>query len=138
LLVNRVPIERASKSFKDISMSFKVSPLTFDLIANKNETAIARSIRNLILTAPGERPFNPELGSQVSRLLFDPIDDITTEALREQIENTINNFEPRAELSNVICVGNIDENRYEVSISFYMRNSSAEEQTVDVFLERLR
>ena len=61
-------------------MSFKVSPLTYDLIANKNENAIARSIRNLILTTPGERPFNPELGSQVSRLLFEPIDSITTQA----------------------------------------------------------
>ena len=84
-------------------MSFKVSPLTYDLIANKNETAIARSIRNLILTAPGERPFNPELGSQVSRLLFEPIDDITTQALKEQIENTINNFEPRVRLASGCC-----------------------------------
>ena len=97
-------------------MSFKTSPLTFDLIANKNENAIARSIRNLILTVPGERPFNAELGSQVSRLLFEPIDDITTAALREQIENTINNFEPRVELREVVVQPNIDSYEYDISI----------------------
>ena len=118
-------------------MSFKVSPLTFDLIANKNETAIARSIRNLILTAPGERPFNPELGSQVSRLLFDPIDDITTEALREQIENTINNFEPRCELTSVDVTDASDRNEYRVRIYFYVVNHTQQE-VFETYLTRTR
>ena len=100
-------------------MSFKVSPLTYDLIANKNETAIARSIRNLILTTPGERPFNPELGSQVSQLLFEPIDDITTQALKEQIENTVNNFEPRVRLRQVVVKPNFDADEYDISCLLY-------------------
>ena len=133
-----MPIERASKSFKDISMSFKVSPLTFDLIANKNETAIARSIRNLILTAPGERPFNPELGSQVSRLLFDPIDDITTEALREQIENTINNFEPRVRLRQVVVQPNFDANEYDISIRYDIVGIEATPQQLSFALQQTR
>ena len=133
-----VPVERASKSFKDISMSFKVSPLTFDLIANKNETAIARSIRNLILTAPGERPFNPELGSQVSRLLFDPIDDITTEALREQIENTINNFEPRVRLRQVVVQPNFDANEYDISIRYDIVGIEATPQQLSFALQQTR
>jgi|TARA_R100001480_G_scaffold43452_1_gene56423 phage baseplate assembly protein W len=133
-----VPIERASKSFKDISMSFKVSPLTYDLIANKNETAIARSIRNLILTAPGERPFNPELGSQVSRLLFDPIDDITTDALKEQIENTINNFEPRVRLRQVVVQPNFDANEYDISIRYDIVGIEATPQQLSFALQQTR
>jgi phage baseplate assembly protein W len=133
-----VPVQRASKGFKDISMSFKVSPLTFDLIANKNETAIARSIRNLILTAPGERPFNPELGSQVSRLLFDPIDDITTEALREQIANTINNFEPRVNLRQVIVQPNFDIGEYDISIRYDIVGIEATPQQLSFALQQTR
>jgi len=65
-----VPVQRISRSFKDISMSFQVNPLTDDLIAIKNQSAIARSIRNLVLTAPGERFFNNDVGSRVNELLF--------------------------------------------------------------------
>ena len=133
-----MPVQRASKGFKDISMSFKVSPLTFDLIANKNETAIARSIRNLILTAPGERPFNPELGSQVSRLLFDPIDDITTEALREQISNTINNFEPRVNLRQVVVQPNFDVGEYDISIRYDIVGIEASTQQLSFALQQTR
>ena len=119
-------------------MSFKVSPLTYDLIANKNETAIARSIRNLILTAPGERPFNPELGSQVSRLLFDPIDDITTEALKEQIENTINNFEPRVQLNEVRVEPNYDSNEFDVTVEYYIVGIDASPQSLNFALQPTR
>lgn len=133
-----MPVERASKSFKDVSMSFKVSPLTFDLIANKNETAIARSIRNLILTVPGERPFNPELGSQVSRLLFEPLDSITTESLKEQIENTINNFEPRVKLSQVIVQPNYDEGEYDISIRYSIVGIEATPQQLSFALQQTR
>ncbi len=133
-----MPVQRASKGFKDISMSFKVSPLTFDLIANKNETAIARSIRNLILTAPGERPFNPELGSQVSRLLFNPMDDITTDSLREQISNTINNFEPRVNLRQVIVQPNFDVGEYDISIRYDIVGIEASTQQLSFALQQTR
>ena len=119
-------------------MSFKVSPLTYDLIANKNETAIARSIRNLILTTPGERPFNPELGSQVSQLLFEPIDDITTQALKEQIENTINNFEPRVRLRQVVCKPNYDADEYDISIRYDIVGIEANSQQLSFALQQTR
>jgi|TARA_B100000900_G_scaffold403594_1_gene410864 phage baseplate assembly protein W len=133
-----VPVQRASKAFKDISMSFKVSPLTFDLIANKNETAIARSIRNLVLTAPGERPFNPELGSQVSRLLFEPMDDITTDALKEEIRNTINNFEPRVRLRQVIVQPNFSVGSYEISIRYDIVGVEVSPQQLSFALQQTR
>ena len=133
-----MPVQRASKSFKDVSMSFKVSPLTYDLIANKNETAIARSIRNLILTTPGERPFNPELGSQVSQLLFEPIDDITTQALKEQIENTVNNFEPRVKLRQVVVKPNFDADEYDISIRYDIVGIEANSQQLSFALQQTR
>ena len=133
-----MPVQRASKLFKDISMSFKVSPLTYDLIANKNENAIARSIRNLILTTPGERPFNPELGSQVSRLLFEPIDTITTQALKEQIENTINNFEPRVRLRQVVVKPNYDAEEYDISIRYDIVGIEANSQQLSFALQQTR
>ena len=133
-----MPVQRASKSFRDINMSFKVNPLTFDLIANTNETAIARSVRNLILTAPGERPFNPELGSQVSRLLFEPMDDITTEALKEQIENTINNFEPRVRLRQVVVRPNFDNGEYDISIRYDIIGIEAQPQQLSFALQQTR
>ena len=133
-----MPVQRVSKGFKDISMSFKVSPLTYDLIANKNETAIARSIRNLILTFPGERPFNPELGSQVSRLLFQPMDDITTVSIREQIENTINNFEPRVRLRQVVVQPNFDAGEYDISIRYDIVGIEATPQQLSFALQQTR
>ena len=119
-------------------MSFKVSPLTSDLIANKNETAIARSIRNLILTVPGERPFNPELGSEVSRLLFNPMDDITTDSLREQISNTINNFEPRVNLRQVVVQPNFDVGEYDISIRYDIVGIEASTQQLSFALQQTR
>jgi len=76
-------------------MSFLTNPLNYDLIALKNETAISRSVRNLIFTANGERLFNQNIGSRVSRFLFENLDDTTAIALRDEIEYTIVNFEPR-------------------------------------------
>jgi phage baseplate assembly protein W len=113
-----MPLERISKSFKDLSMSFQVNPLNYDLIAIKNETAIARSIRNLVLTYPGERFFNQNLGSKVSRSLFENLDDISASIIKDEIENTINNYEPRVNLIDVIVAPNYDENEFNVTIQY--------------------
>jgi len=78
-----MPIERISKEFKDISMSFQVNPLTYDLIGIKNETAIARSVRNLVLTIRGERFFDQNLGSNVNKLLFENMDDLTAASIQD-------------------------------------------------------
>lgn len=113
-----MPAERVSKGFKDISSSFQVNPLTYDLIAIKNETAIARSIRNLVLTYQGERFFNPILGSRVSRLLFENLDEITASAIQEEIETTINNFEPRVNLLSVDVSPDYDNNEFNVTVRY--------------------
>jgi len=113
-----VPVQRISKSFKDVSASFKVNPLTNDLIAIKNETAIARSLRNLVLTTPGERFFNENLGSQVNNLLFENVDDVTAMSVRTEIINVIENYEPRVKLRNVSVNANIDSYSMDVTITY--------------------
>ena len=113
-----MPVQRISKSFKDISMSFQVNPLTSDLIAIKNTTAIARSLRNLVLTTPGERFFNENLGSQVNNLLFENVDDITAVSVRSEIINVIENYEPRVKLIKVSVNANIDSYNMDVRIVY--------------------
>ena len=113
-----MPVQRISKSFKDISTSFQVNPLTNDLIVIKNTTAIARSLRNLVLTTPGERFFNENLGSQVNNLLFENVDDITAMSVRSEIINVIENYEPRVKLIRVSVNANIDSYNMDVIIVY--------------------
>ena len=113
-----MPVERVSQTFKDISASFQVNPLNDDLIAVKNATAIARSIRNLIMTQQGARFFNPLLGSQVTGLLFENVDELTASAIKDEITTTIENFEPRVELTDVDVDPNHDNSEFNVTINY--------------------
>jgi len=133
-----VPVQRISQSFRDVSASFKVNPITDDLIVVTNANAIARSIRNLIMTVPGERPFNPALGSNVSRLLFDPMDQMTSMNIRSEIEHTINTFEPRVELLDVIVTPQYDDNAYDIVIKFKIIGIEVEPQQLSFALELTR
>ena len=113
-----MPVERVSQTFKDISASFQVNPINDDLIAVKNATAIARSIRNLIMTQQGARFFNPLLGSQVTGLLFENVDELTASAIKDEITTTIENFEPRVELTDVDVDPNHDNSEFNVTINY--------------------
>ena len=113
-----MPVERISKGFKDISLSLKVNPLNSDLIVIKNETAIARSVRNLIFTLQGERFFNQDLGSRVSRALFENIDRISASVIEDEIRNTIDNFEPRVRLIDVSVTPDYSNNEFNVTLSY--------------------
>tara|TARA_Y100001935_G_scaffold217898_1_gene190425 strand:+ start:2508 stop:2909 length:402 start_codon:yes stop_codon:yes gene_type:complete len=113
-----MPTQRVSKSFKDISMSFKFSPLSGDLITLKNENAIARAVRNIVLTTPGEKFFDPEFGSSVSEILFENVDDITALSIQDEIKNCLQNYEPRVELIDVKVNPNFDENQFDVIITY--------------------
>jgi len=113
-----MPVERVSRGFKDISMSFEVNPINADIIGVKNETAISRSIRNLVLTTPGERFFNEDLGSGVSEVLFDTLDDISGAVIRDEIEQTIIRFEPRVKLTDVMVKPDYDNHEFNVTITY--------------------
>ena len=113
-----MPAQRVSKKFKDLSMSFKFNPLSGDLIALKNENAIARAVRNIVLTSPGEKLFDPDFGSSVSEILFENVDDITAVSIQDEIRNCLNNYEPRVDLINVDVDPNFDENQFDVKITY--------------------
>ena len=113
-----MPAQRVSKSFKDVSMSFKFNPLSGDLISLKNENAIARAVRNIVLTTPGEKLFDPDFGSSVNEILFENVDEITAVSIQDEIRNCLNNYEPRVDLVDVNVDPNFDENQFDVKITY--------------------
>ena len=113
-----MPQQRVSQSFKDISMSFETNPLNDDLIALKNSSAIARSIRNIVFTQPGEKFFNPDFGSRISESLFENVDNVSALAIKDEIKSSIINFEPRVKLLDTIVVPNPDDNEMNVTIEY--------------------
>ncbi len=133
-----MPIERVSRGFKDLSMSFQISPINSDLIALKNEASISRSIRNLVLTYPGERFFNPDLGSKISRSLFENMDDISVSIVQDEIRTTIIENEPRVELIDVIVDSDFDNNNYNVTVEYYIIGIDALPQQLSFTLQPTR
>ena len=133
-----MPVERISRGFKDVSMSFQVNPITSDIIGVKNDTAIARSIRNLVLTTPGERFFNPDLGSGVSKVLFETIDEISSSVIRDEIEETILRFEPRVKLEDVRVKPNYDNHEFDVTITYTIVGIDALSQQLTFALQPTR
>lgn len=129
-----MPLERVSSGFKDISMTFQTNPLNNDLIGIKNETAIARSIRNIVFTQPGEKFFNPFFGSQVKNSLFENFDDLTSTTIKDEIENSIRNYEPRVELINVSAVPDYDNNNFNVTIIYRVIGADVQPQQLEFVL----
>ena len=133
-----MPVERVSKGFKDISMSLEVNPINNDIIGVKNDTAIARSIRNLIFTVPGERFFNENLGSKVSQTLFDTVDDISASAIRDEIEETIIKYEPRVKLKDIRVKPDFDNYTFDVTIVYDIVGIDALTQQLNFALQSTR
>ena len=131
-----MPLERVSRGFKDVSMSFKVNPLNNDLIALKNATAISRSVRNIVFTTPGEKFFQPSFGSRVSQMLFENMDEITSLSIRDEIENSIRRFEPRVDLKSVQVNPDFDGNQYNVVITYQIIGADISEQQLEFVAHR--
>ena len=129
-----MPLERVKQEFKDISMSFQTNPLNDDVIALKNSSAIARSIRNIVFTQPGEKFFNPDFGSRISESLFENIDDTSADVIRDEIRNSIRNFEPRVNLLSVIVRPNFDFNEMNVTIEYEIIGIDIPPQQLDFVL----
>ena len=133
-----MPVERISRGFKDLSMSFQVNPISSDLIATKNETAIARSVRNLVLTRPGERFFNPNLGSRVYETLFDNMDEVSASIVEDDIKDTIDNYEPRVKLVSVKATPDYEGNAFDVVITYNIIGIDALPQQLAFALQSTR
>lgn len=129
-----MPVERISKAFKDISATFQVNPISDDLIALLNENAIARSVRNLILTVPGEKPFEPDVGSRVTDMLFENMDKLTANAIKSEIVNTIKSYEPRVSLKDVTVDADFDSNQYDVMVNYIIVGIDADIQQLSFAL----
>ena len=133
-----MPVERVSRGFKDISMSFQINPINNDIIGVKNDTAIARSVRNLIFTVPGERFFNPNLGSKVSQILFDNVDEISASSIRDEIEETIIKYEPRVKIQDIRVNPDYDNHTFDVTIVYDIVGIDALTQQLNFALQPTR
>ena len=133
-----MPVQRISRGFKDLSASFQTNPLSNDLIALKNESSIARSVRNLVLTIQGERPFQPTLGTGVNNLLFDNMDKLTASAIRSELRTTIENYEPRVEINEIIVEPDFERNAFDVTLQYFIIGMDVPEQELTFALAPTR
>jgi phage baseplate assembly protein W len=133
-----MPLERVSQGFKDISMTFQKNPLNGDIIGLKNENAIARSIRNIVFTFPGEKFFDENFGSRVSKTLFDNIDDLSASLIQEEIKSSIANYEPRVELVSVKAYPDPDNNSFEITIIYRIIGADVLPQQLEFVLQPTR
>ena len=133
-----MPLERVSQSFKDVSMTFQSSPLNNDVLTLKNERAIARSIRNIVFTLPGEKPFEPDFGSKISQSLFENIDELSAAVIRDEITQSIKNFEPRVRLISVETFPDFDNNSFDVVITYEIIGADIPPQELQFVLQPAR
>ena len=125
------------KSYKDLSFDFTANPQTGDVATVKDAVSVKRGIKNVLLTAPFERLFQPEFGSGIKNILFEPMTPLTEQRLSDACAAAIDAWEKRASVINIAVISEEEYNRYRVAIKFSINNSLITEQ-VDVFLNRER
>ena len=133
-----MPLERVSQGFKDVSMTFQKHPLTSDILALKNESAIARSVRNIVFTVPGEKFFDEDFGSRISQSLFENINDISANIIRNEIKNSLKLYEPRVNVREVEVKPNFDQNEFNVTIIYEIIGADVPAQELQFVLESTR
>jgi phage baseplate assembly protein W len=126
-----------SKIYSDIDFTFTKKPVTGDVALSYDDRAVIRSVRNLLSTNNYERPFNPDLGSSLNALLFENISPMTSMAIKTEVERIISNYEPRANVKDVVVNPQPDQNAYNVTLTFYIENATLP-TTVTLLLERNR
>lgn len=125
------------KLYSDIDFTFTRTPGRNDIALSYDEMAVIRSVRYLLLTKNYERPFQSNIGSGIEQLLFEPVDFLTAQSLKSEIQTTIKNFEPRVSLTEVTIYEKPDENSYDVSLSFFIGNNTTP-TSINLILERTR
>ena len=133
-----MPLERVSQGFRDISMTFKRHPLNDDIIALKNEQAIARSVKNIVFTTPGEKFFDEDFGSKINEALFENIDPISANVIQQEIRQSITNYEPRVNLRGVKVNPNYDNNEFNVTIVYEIIGADVPPQELQFVLQQTR
>lgn len=130
-------VAKVTRTYKDLDLSFTKHPVKKDVNKHVDEMAVINSVKNLILTDHYERPFRPEIGSNVKRMLFEPMDAISSSLLEREIRQVLQNFEPRVTLREVAVSPDYDNNAYKVGMTFLISNMS-DPVTIQFFLERDR
>ena len=125
------------KIYSDLDLRFLPQPGSKDISISYDDQAVIRSIRNLLLTKPYERLWNPTLGSDIDGLLFEPVSALTATQLHDEIIRTINNWEPRAKIASLDIVPYPDQNGYSVSMFFYIGNNTTP-TGINLILKRSR
>ena len=133
-----MPLNKISRGFRDISLSFKRHPVTNDLLPLKNEDAIKRAVQNLVRTKIGEVFFRNDIGTRITGSLFELANDDLVDPISTEIETVITNFEPRVELTNVSVDPKPDENSLDIEISYNIVGLSLPMQTINFILEPTR
>jgi len=126
-----------TKIYSDIDFTFTKKPVTGDVALSFDNKAVIRSIRNLLSTKKYERPFDPDLGSNIDALLFENFSPLVASLIEREVTDTINNYEPRALLDSVRVSADPDSNQYSATITFYIENATLP-TTVTLILERNR
>ena len=124
--------------FKDLSITFKNHPVTNDLVTVKDNSAVAQSIKGLLLTRRGERPFQPDLGSGLHNLLFEPMDYGSAALIKKEISDTLNRYEPRVSITRLYCFPDYGNNGYEVELEYVILDREDKPVALEIFLERTR
>ena len=135
--IHTKPLATNTRRWADLDLDFTAHPVTKDIVLKKDVEAVKRSIRNLILTNRYDRPFKPNIDGGVTRHLFELSTPHTIHNIESAIKNCIYNYEPRAEVINVFVAGDLDNNGFNVSLTFRVINTP-DPVTVELFLERLR
>jgi phage baseplate assembly protein W len=125
-------------TFKDLSVTFKKHPVTDDLVTVKDKAAVAQSIKGLLLTRRGERPFQPDLGSGLQDLLFEPLDYGSGALIKKEIKETLSRYEPRISITKLMCYPDVSNNGYEVELEYFILGREDRAVALDIFLERTR
>jgi phage baseplate assembly protein W len=131
------PTIESERTFKDLDLNFTAHPIKKDITKHINEYAIINSIKNLVSTNYYERPFRPDIGSGIRNMLFENVDPVVAARLENAIAEMIDIYEPRAQIDSIIATASPDENRYNVTLRFFIINNP-NPITIDFFLERIR
>lgn len=126
-----------SRQYTDLDLNFVIHPIRKDININKDEVSVINSIKNLLLTNHYERPFQPDLGSNIRKMLFEPLDNITASNIQREIMQTISNFEPRVRINTLQVAPNADKNAFSVFMEFTINNRTTP-VSINFLLQRIR
>lgn len=125
-----------NRKYIDLDLNFVANPITGDISKNIETQAVIGSVRNLLLTNHYERPFHPDIGANITKLLFENATSLTANALQKEIKNVITNYEPRVTITNLIVTMSLDQNGFDVEMDFFINNNSSP-VSIALFLERI-